>query len=161
MNTDMKTLTVVIVLGLSSAPLFSQEGEDAADEITVVAAPSLASMRAELVRAEDAVYALFNELNDDDAYDIICRNETKVGSQIPYRVCLASILRDTKVEQELDEDTGTVSVSRKASQSRHRRILAEKMRQLAIENPELLEALKNRLALKKRLEEERVRRHGE
>ena len=161
MNPDMKTLTVVIVLGLSSAPLFSQEGEDARDEITVVGAPSLASMRADLVRAEDAVYALFNELNDDDAYDIICRKETKVGSQVPYRVCLASILRDTEVEEALDEDTGTVSVSRKASQSRHQKTLMEKMRQLAIENPELLEALKTRLALKKRLEEERIKRYGE
>jgi len=157
----MKTLTVVIVLGLSSAPLFSQESEDAGDEITVVGAPPLKSIRADLVRAEDAVYALFNELNDDDAYDIICRKETQVGSQLPYRVCLASILRDTEVEEELDEDAGTVSVSRKASQSRHRKILTEKMRQLAIENPELLEALNTRLALKKRLEEERIKRYGE
>jgi hypothetical protein len=153
MNTDMKTLTAVIVLGLSSVPLFSQEGENAGDEIIVIGAPSLQSLRADLVRAEDAAYALFNELNDDDAYDIICKKETRIGSQFRYRVCLPAILRDTEVEQALDEDTGTVSVSRKASQSRHQKILAEKMRQLAIENPELLEALRVRLALKKRLEE--------
>jgi hypothetical protein len=158
MNTDMKTLTAVIVLALSSAPLFAQEGENAGDEITVIRAPSLQSLRADLVRAEDAAYALFNELNDDDAYDIICKKETRIGSQFRNRVCLPAILRDTEVEQALDEDTGIVS--RKASQPRHQRILTERMRQLAIENPELLEALKDRLALKKRLEEERIKRYG-
>jgi len=161
MNSDMKTLTVAIVLVLSAAPLFSQESGEAVNEATVAGAPSLESMRAELERVEDVVYAIFNELNDDDAYDIICRRETRVGSQIRYRVCLASVLRDTVADDEIDDDAGTVTVSHNTSRSRHQKILAEKMRQLASENPELLEALKVRLLLKRRLEEERIRRHGE
>ncbi len=147
MNTVMKTLTVAIVLVLSAAPLFSQEKGGAVNEATVAGTPSLEAMRAELERVEDVVYAIFNELNDDDAYDVICKNETKIGSQIPQRVCLARVFRDSVVEDSLDEDTGTISVSRKGSSSRHQKILAEKMRQLASENPELLEALKIRLLL--------------
>ncbi len=161
MNTVMKTLTVAIVLVLSAVPLFSQETGTAVNEAAVARTPSLEAMRAELERVEDVVYAIFNELNDDDAYDVICKNETKIGSHIPQRVCLARVFRDSVVEDSLDEDTGKISAMRKASLSKHQKILAEKMRQLASENPELLEALKIRLLLKKRLEEERVRRHGE
>ena len=47
--------------------------EEIIDEITVMGARELASLRAELIRADDAVYDLYNNLNDDDAYDVICK----------------------------------------------------------------------------------------
>ena len=80
-------LATVLLLPCAQA----QESADAdvdetIDEITVMGARSLAMMRAEVIEAEDVIYDLFNELNDDDGYDIICKKETQLGSQIPKRV---------------------------------------------------------------------------
>ncbi|MDH3552841.1 MAG: hypothetical protein OER22_09530 [Gammaproteobacteria bacterium] len=61
----------------------AEELDAAIDEITVVGARQLGAMRAKVELAEDQVFALFNDLNDDDGYDIICKKETRIGSQLP------------------------------------------------------------------------------
>ena len=128
------------------------------DEVTVLGVRELASLRADVIRAEDVVYDLYNELNDDDRYDIICKKETRIGSQIPRRVCLSRLYRDAvseASEEVLDgSDVGTIGVN----SARHNAILRERMAALANQHPELLAALKKRLELKKKLEQERAKK---
>ena len=45
--------------------------------------------------AQDRMFGLFNELNDDDRYDIECTVETVTGSLISQRVCQPEFLRKT------------------------------------------------------------------
>jgi hypothetical protein len=145
---------------------FAQEpaGEDVdetIDEITVMGARSLAMMRAEVIKAEDAIYELFNELNDDDGYDIICKKETRIGSQIPQRVCLARMYRDEVAMATVDQEGPAMPVGNMTRSSRNQAILIDKMRALANEHPELLDALKKRYALDQRYKEQRDRRYEE
>lgn len=125
------------------------------DEITVYGEKSTPKLRDELIAAEDDVFALFNKLNKDNAYDIICKRETRIGSQIPKRVCLTRMYRDALAAKTEDEEggivdgddfTGTSVFVSGGGSARQQRILMEKMRTLARENPELLKALRNRLA---------------
>ena len=43
--------------------------------------------RAAIDAAQNRAFALFNELNVDNDYDIVCRRETPTGSYIPVRTC--------------------------------------------------------------------------
>jgi hypothetical protein len=68
-----------------------------ADEI-VVKGGGLETLRGEIVRAEDAVFARFNEINSNDDFDISCRSEVELGSRIPKRVCRAEFWREAEVD---------------------------------------------------------------
>jgi len=131
---------------------------DMIDEVTVLGPRSLALMRKELIAAEDNVFAIFNDLNTDDDYDIICKKETRIGSQILYRVCKARMYRDRKSEaaEEFYEDTAAPTVRLNAE--KHSEILREKMRALAMENPQLVDALKNRQAIQRQFEAQRKKK---
>lgn len=128
------------------------------DEITVMGARSLGSLRAAVVQAEDEVYDLYNLLNDDDAYDIICKKEAPIGSQIPRRICQARLYRDAVAEVAEEMQTDGVLTRPAVNEATHNRLLREKMRTLANENPDLMAALRKRLALKKRFEAERAKK---
>jgi len=73
-KTPWITLTVCLPLaaGAQTTDSETEELDAAIDEITVVGARQLGAMRAEVELAEDQVFALFNDLNDDHGYDIIC-----------------------------------------------------------------------------------------
>ena len=152
---------VLLVASAGAQEATEADVEETIDEITVMGARSLAMMRAEVIAAEELVYDLFNELNDDDGYDIICKKETRIGSQLPQRICLARMYREALADETNEEEGGTIVVGNMTRSPRHQAILIDKMRALAIEHPELLSALKERFILEKRFKEERARRYGE
>ncbi len=131
---------------------------DMIDEVTVMGSRSLRSLRREMIETEDNIYAIFNSLNHDDDYDIICRKETRIGSQILYRVCKARLYREKVAEAAEDYVDGNAHYGVKLNEQKHYEILREKMRVLAAENPQLVEALRERLALQKQYELEREQR---
>ncbi len=57
------------------------------EEITVRAEQTVMALRFQLRAAEDAMYARFNELNNNDEFDIDCRSVRHAGSHIPRREC--------------------------------------------------------------------------
>ncbi len=111
------------------------------------------------------MFAIFNELNDDDDYDIICRKHTHISSQIPHRVCKARIYRDTASDLAGDQafgDTGTdignPPPGRVLDDEFHAKIFNEKILSLARQSPEFLRALRKRHERKRALELELKRR---
>lgn len=168
----MKILPTMLLVtaALLPARVFAQDADPAEvepevdatiDEITVVGARTLGAMRAKVTIAEDQVYALFNDLNEDDGYDIICKKETRIGSQIPKRVCLARMYREALAEETVDEDSGFVTTGRMTRSSKHQKILQEKMRSLAKQHPELLQALRKRHALDQEFKQARDIKYGD
>ena len=158
---------ILVSCALLNEPLMAEDAEpgttdfdETIDEITVIGAKTLIEMRHEITLAEDRVFSLFNDLNEDDGYDIICKKETRIGSQIPRRVCLARMYREGRSEATID-DFGEFADGRLPLASKHQKILREKMRTLAARHPQLLEALQERLALVKEFEAERESRLGE
>lgn len=132
--------------------------EEIIDEVTVLGIRELADLRAEVVEAEDVVFDLFNDLNDDDRYDIICKKETRIGSQIPKRICQARLFRDAVAAAAEGTVDGEIMPGEHVNMNKHNRILREKMAALANEHPELLAALQNRLAVSRKFEQERAKK---
>lgn len=67
-----------------------------ADETVVVIGQNPGVMRERIRLATDAVYAKFNELNSDDAYDIHCRYRASTGSRMRVRFCESNFWRDAQ-----------------------------------------------------------------
>ena len=57
------------------------------------------AVKAALLDSENRFNARYNELNKDDDYDIVCRDETPTGSHIPVRSCQAKIVDEETAEQ--------------------------------------------------------------
>lgn len=70
------------------------------DEVLITArTDSLSSLRQALIDAEDRFYARLNELNEDDALDILCRTEAPTGARLKRRTCAPRLLDDASREQ--------------------------------------------------------------
>ncbi len=64
----------VLVVCLSQITVAQEP--DAIDEIVVMGGRSLTLLRHEVTQAEDIFYDRYNLLNEDDRYDMICKDET-------------------------------------------------------------------------------------
>jgi hypothetical protein len=80
-----KTTTMILLIGLSLAI-----GAAAS------AAESRSALRKEMVKAEDAYYALYNKLNTVREYDVICRKERPTGTNFPVRTCAARFTENAR-----------------------------------------------------------------
>ena len=65
-----------------------QSGTETPEEI-VVRGTRLADFRVEVERAREHAYDIFNEINSNDDFDVLCRDETRHFSHSKIRVCRA------------------------------------------------------------------------
>ena len=121
-------------------------------------------MRHEVDIAEEVFFDQFNALNSDDDFDIHCYREAETGSHIKRRVCKANYLRRLEAEATQQallslQATGAGLVLDPVAETRQMdKLMLEEMERLAIENPELLEALQEFVGMKKAFEAERRER---
>ncbi|NIP19466.1 MAG: hypothetical protein GWM87_15880 [Xanthomonadales bacterium] len=113
---------------------------------------SLRELRREVIRAEDEVYRVFNELNLDDEYDIICRREKSVSSHFSRRVCQARLFRENVEERAHDFPEQGVHEAATSANEYHTAILNQKMHNLSAAHPELRAALARHRELKQALD---------
>jgi hypothetical protein len=84
------TLLLALVSPTLAQPVLVME---APEEIIVTGEQSLTQLQVKIELAQDRMFGLFNELNDDDRYDIQCTVQTRTGTLISQRVCLPEFLR--------------------------------------------------------------------
>ena len=113
----------------------------AMEELTVIAPQSLQSMRDGLVRAEDDVLSVFNDLNDDNDFDIYCQKETPTASYIAVRVCRARFVDRLTAQASSDWLGGAPYVDPRGELSYHGSLLQQKFSEVLEENPALHDAL--------------------
>ena len=68
------------------------------EEIQVTGERTLLTMRNEIIREEENLYRIFNELNSHDRFDITCKEERRVFSNIPARNCLPKFFTDLRMD---------------------------------------------------------------
>jgi hypothetical protein len=74
------TILLTVLLGMS--PVVGDEEEQIViDDLTV---PQL---RAEIEKIQDEYYSVFNRLNENDDFDIVCQKYTPTGTNIPQVGC--------------------------------------------------------------------------
>ena len=128
------------------------------EEIIVTAPRTLRSMRAEIDAVQDRAFALFNELNVDNDYDIVCRRETPTGSHIPVRVCRPRYVDRLEAEAAQDFLAGDAYFDPGGDILYHEDILRQKIARMAEEDPDFQHALAEFYRVKTAYEEERRER---
>jgi hypothetical protein len=129
---------------------------EAPEEIIVVGQQSLTQLKVEIELAQDRMFGLFNELNDDDRYDIHCFGETRTGTLIGERECKPVFLRNSMSQygkaylagvQGMSAFVGeqgmanVVAMEPQAAINHGYPILQEKMTALVEQNPEFAESV--------------------
>ena len=140
---------------------------DVPEEIIVYGDKSLPSIRRELYRAEENVFAMFNSLNSKDEYDIQCDYVEQLGSRKRHHVCEPNFVLKIKADQGNAMMSDGGFGEQKGFYLPHwpmgvvfkkEKLLWEEMAALASENPELREALAKLAEMNQVLESERQRR---
>jgi hypothetical protein len=119
----------------------SAGGGQLIEEITVTGQRSLFDLRLQVTDAEDAMYALFNELNTDDEYDVVCTIETRMFSHVKQRVCLPVYARDAEMEEAQNMMRGTQGVPLQAALSYRNPRFNAKFQEIAASNSDLFSAI--------------------
>lgn len=134
-------LTVPIV---SLAAQNSKTVEDTMEEVTVIGDKSLVQLEKEFVSAEDRFFELFNELNDDWKYDVVCRDETPTTSHLKRRTCRTRHqmkLWEEAGKSRLPMQRGNIDAGAWASTGLFDQEMRDKIAEIAKENPDFLDAL--------------------
>ena len=149
-------LTFLCVTWMFSISVFAQDSDSTAEpdleaqsrlieEITVVGQKTLFTLRMEVESAEEGVYAIFNELNSSDEFDITCTREVYIGSYFEQRDCMAAYLKDAIAQNTQDYLKGIdVQLNRNQIPAEvHQKSVAmeAEMLRLVEENPDFLEAM--------------------
>ena len=133
-------LATALLLPITSS--HADENQGASD--VVVAKKSLKQLRNEFYASEEAFYELFNELNDDDQYDVRCYYERRTGTRIKNHICRARFVSDAFSAHAARNKGKLSSVSTQGSDPEFVRQSAEfeeKLSTTVANNPELLAAL--------------------
>ena len=183
----------VLILS-ASACLYGQEDENAdpdqepqvtasqrpIEEILVTGERTFISLRNEIRREEENLYRIFNELNSHDRFDITCKEERRVFSNIPARNCLPKFFTDLRMDTTrfalgelrqafsadgVDPALFELGLSRIENDRELReksagdyQALSEEMLRIATENPDYLNALMKVADLKANYEAARKER---
>ena len=147
MKAAHKILALVVALSLPMAA--AGQDDEAIDDIVVTGEKSTADLRRDLVKAEDEFYSLYNELNDDNDYDVRCRWESPTGVRKKYQVCRPVFYSEARNRREnlnrpIDPATDPVLAERLET-------LQEKMESLVATNPDLQVAMVNYNTARSRL----------
>jgi hypothetical protein len=160
---QIATVTALCWAGLLGGVAHGQQdsGADAgaqasarADEEVIVRGRSRTMLRLQIRLAEDAIYSRFNDINGDDEYDIVCRQETLTGTHIPRRVCQPNFWRAAQAragEEATRKLQGSFALDAQQFEAEavtKRRLLAKKMQTLINEDPQLRQAVARLVSLK-------------
>ena len=146
----------------------SVQQEEVMEEVTVIGQKQIFTLRKQIIQAEDHAFEIFNILNDDDDYDIHCEMVARTGTLIRKRMCLPNFYRQATAA-EAQEFLGYVGVttyipvvpSTQNVVAYKFPIFKAKVKKLALENPNMLDALKKLIELNQELKETRdIYHHG-
>ena len=129
------------------------------EEIQVLGSRTLYSIRMEIVDEENKIFSMFNELNSDDDFDILCDSIAPTGSHIRERVCEPRFVTETRARMAQDFMLGIGLLNESSDLEIETRPQQDKLEQehlrIAAEYPEYLEMLTKLMNLRATLQARR------
>lgn len=135
------------------------EFSESPQEMTIRGQRLFRHLREEIHEAEDHMYGLFNELNDDDMLDIRCEWHAELGTRIRQRSCQPEFVRQAR-EGQAENFTHRVQGSGFANANppaasmvgHYNPKLKTRMKELVQESPEFFAAIKRHHELREELQ---------
>jgi len=165
-STAAVTTRVVLILAFVSTGILQTASAQESDAVETTADyrdKSLLTLRQEAEAAEANFYSVFNSVNDDSNFDVVCEKTTSLGSRRKVHQCKPTFLR--KYEEDMGErnsaimtGSGNRSMPSVAKINKQQEQFQEKLSAAISENPEMLKALNEFANAKRILESESQRR---
>ena len=144
---------------LNTTSSIPQASDRPIEEIQVLGTRTLYSIRMEIVDEENKIFSMFNELNSDDRFDILCDNIAPTGSHIKQRVCEPRFVTETRAQMTQDYVRGigmlVGSSDLEVETAMEREELEKEHLRIAVEHPKYLEMLTELTNLRDTLESRR------
>lgn len=137
--------------------------EQVLDEV-VVSGTRLWNLRQDVIKADDAFYALFNQLNQDDDFDMHCRDERLIGLHITKRMCRPGYLEAAQQDEaretlaRINGQPATVSPPPEHVLLQRETEWRDNLLRVINSDPRLQQLFRERERLQRRYEAERDRR---
>lgn len=166
----MLALVPVGMCQTTSAVESKPASSETIEEITVYGEKSLIRLRHEFYRAEESFFAVFNELNSDDMFDVDCDYVSFLGDRRKHHLCIPEFAKraeaDATAELLMGARSSFFTGDSSFSEYSPNRTRVEKLdelmwnevRALLVEHPELREAVANLATAKGVYESKRERR---
>lgn len=106
MNIRRAVLECFVTISLT-ALMASAQGQAAEEEQIVIEDLSVPQLRAEIEKIQDEYYKVFNRLNENDEFDIVCQKFTPTGSNIPQVGCEPTFVTKRRSENASDYRAGS------------------------------------------------------
>jgi hypothetical protein len=81
------------------APLDVPASAAGVEEIEVIGQRNLLALRMQVEAAQEEVHLLFNDLNTDDDYDIVCKFQERYFSKMKEKICMPQYAWDIRAEE--------------------------------------------------------------
>ncbi|GEM_PF-454856 len=134
----------------------TQDSDRPIEEIQVLGSRTLYSIRMEIVDEENRIFSMFNELNSDDDFDILCDNIAPTGSHIKQRVCEPRFVTETRARMAQDFMLGIGALNESSDLGVETKLQQDELEKehlrIAAEYPEYLEMLTKLMNLRATLE---------
>lgn len=85
---------LLLTCGSLTSAAMAADNERVTEEIVVEGSRDRINLQLQVDRAEDAFYALFNDLIEDEDFRIECKVERVIGSLIHQRICQTRYMRE-------------------------------------------------------------------
>jgi hypothetical protein len=180
-------ILISILLAFSPAAFSQSAGTDETapgapatmEEIIVYGDKSLSQLRRELHKASEAFFDVYNDLNSNDDFDILCDYQTKLGQRRREHICTpkfslkaearestAWLLSGIQLQRSTGPDAGfNTGMGFRTPTARRvvekEKLMFQEMSELLAQRPELREALVEVARAKNGYESERQRRKNE
>lgn len=160
---DIRLVTIVIALCLPLSALAqqdesspAQERQDQTEEVLVIGDRSLLQLRTRMMKAEKNAYDIFNKFNDEGRFRISCSMHQPTGTRFETQICQPDFeleataahgrdywesLRALLDPDNLDYSPPVQAQPQEAVIARQLPAYKRKIRQVAEEHPEFLEAV--------------------
>ncbi len=135
------------------------------EEIEVTGQRPLRFLLRDIERAEEHMYGLFNQLNDNSDFRVVCRSVIVTGSKIPDRECVPAYIDRERSRNA--QDFLQLGILQKPDEqiwfeNRHKQeAFNTKIRELALEHPELARSMLDLHAKRQELEALQARQRQE
>lgn len=155
-NIHIEQIIMALLLCLSGNVFAQQEQRSSLpEEIVITGKASMMELRIQVEAAERNAYEIFNQFNDEGRFNIHCRMRAPLGTRIKQQECTPRFVLDAvegEAQDFLSRVTGSgFTFSSPPAQSviaSQRREYQDKMREIADEHPQFLEAITEYAELK-------------
>ncbi len=166
----MLALVPVGMCQTTSAVESEPASSETVEEITVYGEKSLIRLRHEIYRAEESFFAVFNELNSDDMFDVDCDYVSFLGDRRKHHLCMPKFAKRAEADATAELLMGGRAAFFTGDSSwaeygpyrtrvkRLDELMWNEVRALLVEHPELREEVTDLVRAQRVYESERERR---